>query len=121
MICLREYASKMRRADVGKCWPFDKDDAVISLPPISIPKFRWWVDELETARSLTATEGKQRAPKKRSIVELFAMSPQLEADEGEEDAGGGDRAVPETPTKREVRNKKEKLKVKKLANKKVST
>ncbi|XP_008803725.2 uncharacterized protein LOC103717205 [Phoenix dactylifera] len=89
-----------------------------SLPPISFRKFRWWFDELEATRSagekpdggavrglelertgaLPAEEGrqmrtpvkaKQRAPKKRSIVELFAVSPQIGAVEDEADGCDG--------------------------------
>lgn len=85
-----------------------------SLPPISFRKFRWWFDELEAERSVgekldgtaeelhlerarapaeegrqmrTPVKAKQRAPKKRSIVELFAVSPQIEAVEDETDGG----------------------------------
>ncbi|KAK9285742.1 hypothetical protein L1049_024942 [Liquidambar formosana] len=60
---IREYVSKMRTVDVVKCWPFGGDDseeevkpkeegAVVGLlPPITVPKFRWWSHELELLRS----------------------------------------------------------------------
>ncbi|XP_017698780.2 uncharacterized protein LOC108511379 [Phoenix dactylifera] len=105
-----------------------------SLPPISSRKFRWWFDELEAERSVglkpdgaaeelqlerarapaeegsrqmrTPVKAKQRAPKKRSIVELFAVSPQIEAaedetDDGDEEEGKGG-AVEDREREKEV-------------------
>ncbi|XP_073125139.1 uncharacterized protein [Henckelia pumila] len=111
---IREYASRMRSVDMVKSWPFDAfptERTVDSfLPPITVKKFSWWVDELEYSRSSMAidvgsskkkkkrVEGKGetslrgvedveesdmdvegvgvvKAPKKRSIVEIFAAAP----------------------------------------------
>ncbi|KAF8018083.1 hypothetical protein BT93_H3094 [Corymbia citriodora subsp. variegata] len=170
---IREYALKMRSEDIAKCWPFGGggggggDGAIARkvaeslLPPMSVPRFRWWSRELEIARStrddldapsrgagdahglvspaptsveeprgssgeptrseiitfdcpvcgvLTAAtvnavnahvdgclarqeekrqmkaKTKSRAPKKRSIVEIFAMSPQVQRVSGGEDS-----------------------------------
>ncbi|PKU80676.1 uncharacterized protein LOC110095328 isoform X1 [Dendrobium catenatum] len=115
---IREYAERMRRIDMGKCWPFGREVKVCSLPPISLRKFRWWADELESERgdgeaakvSLEEEDvcptparlggrAKQKVPKKRSIVEIFAVAPQIEAveedddgkDEEREDLGNGER------------------------------
>jgi len=98
-----------------------------SLPPISLPKFSWWANELEIARSLTLTKRKQRTGKKRSIVELFAVSPQIEPDGGgdNDDDDERDSMDRETLSKTESRMRKqkgknhEKLKIKKCAKKKV--
>ncbi|KAL3848701.1 hypothetical protein ACJIZ3_010583 [Penstemon smallii] len=101
--CIREFASRMRSVDVVKCWPFDEttnEESVKSLlPSIVIKKFTWWVAELEHLNSKSAqnTEnstkkkkkkkkkmGREKGiknkapPKKRSIVEIFAVAPQVE-------------------------------------------
>ncbi|KAM5579988.1 hypothetical protein ABKV19_009631 [Rosa sericea] len=59
--CIREYAAKMRTADVFKCCPFvddDHDDKVMSkeqaeslLPPITVTKFKLWSHELDRLKS----------------------------------------------------------------------
>ncbi|KAH0449773.1 hypothetical protein IEQ34_020465 [Dendrobium chrysotoxum] len=48
---IRDYAAKMRIVDLAKSWPFigEKDEKP-TLPPISICRFRWWTDELSSAR-----------------------------------------------------------------------
>lgn len=139
---IREYASKMRSVDIGKCWPFASDvtpEAVDTLlPPITITKFRWWSHELHLLRSNTtqhpsvsdtkprendekmvdmvcqvdahgderrrvkmAAKAKCRAPKKRSIVEIFAVAPQIHNlvvdDDLEEDSGEEEEEEEETP------------------------
>lgn len=103
--------------DVVKCWPFDGDgdgdgDESVLLPPMEVPKFRWWSHELELLRSVSAQhksshshqvesgkteksveerrqiKGKSRPPKKRSILEIFAVAPQIDSSadlEGGED------------------------------------
>ncbi|XP_057953395.1 uncharacterized protein LOC131147821 [Malania oleifera] len=59
---IREYASMMRRVDVEKSWPFSGGDSHHDhdlnpelmepfLPPITVPKFRWWAYELELVKS----------------------------------------------------------------------
>lgn len=113
---------------MAKSWPFagDVDEKLIEsvLPPITVTKFRWWLDELEAARqaeddargaeTLEATplgyrlcrgleapsissnltvhagnclssdkmkrraKSNSKAPKKRSIAEIFAVAPQIE-------------------------------------------
>lgn len=110
------------------CWPFDEtfsEETVKSLlPPITVKKFTWWLDELEYMHSesvktvnrsqnkkkkvlekgetslrnedqdveecdidaaegmeivkVKSVKGKMKAPKKRSIVEIFAVAPQVE-------------------------------------------
>ncbi|KAJ0964831.1 hypothetical protein J5N97_025969 [Dioscorea zingiberensis] len=89
----------MRSVEFGKCWPFDGSGEGRKLPPIELRKFRWWVDELEVVRKGEKKDGagneivedekrgrgKQRAPKKRSIVELFAAAPPVETVEEETD------------------------------------
>ena len=92
----------MRSVDFDKCWPFDSGSggaaAVKSLPQISVRKFRIWseeissipipekgkAEEIPSAVRTTPSKGKQRTPKKRSIVELFAVAPQIEAAEEED-------------------------------------
>nr|XP_010924694.1 uncharacterized protein LOC105047465 [Elaeis guineensis] len=133
---IREYTAKMRSVDFGKCWPFLGDgtregEMGRSLPPISFRRFRWWFDELEAERSAEGKhdgaaeelqlapveEGrqmrmpvkvKQRAPKRRSIVELFAVSPQIEAVEDDTDGGdekeGKGEAVQDGEREKEVGN-----------------
>ncbi|KAF7833538.1 uncharacterized protein G2W53_015871 [Senna tora] len=49
----------MRSVDVLKCWPFrttsssdvTREDLKSCLPPMTVPKFRWWSDELNAVRS----------------------------------------------------------------------
>ncbi|RWW23846.1 hypothetical protein BHE74_00037323 [Ensete ventricosum] len=41
----------MRSVDYNKCWPFAEERTGRSLPPIPTRRFRWWVDEMRTARS----------------------------------------------------------------------
>ncbi|TXG54172.1 hypothetical protein EZV62_019428 [Acer yangbiense] len=77
---IREYAAKMRSVDVVKCWPFDevnKDDMETLLPPITVTKFQWWSHELDLLRSTNDAGRKpmrSKAPKKRSIVDIFAAT-----------------------------------------------
>nr|POE52445.1 hypothetical protein CFP56_52716 [Quercus suber] len=185
---IREYTAKMRTVDVVKCWPFaksseinvadggdedkdkSKEDIKASLPPITVAKFRWWSQELQSVKSnqthhqLARIQGEQdgfptkesefgeensekavsevaeeklemvcpvcrvftaatvnavnahidsclaqaskeerrqmrkaKAPKKRSIAEIFAVAPQIEAvdvddddDDDDEDSSGGE-------------------------------
>nr|GMC72695.1 uncharacterized protein LOC109188287 [Ipomoea batatas] len=108
---IREYVSRMRSVDVVKCWPLDEEtreeDMRARLPPIAVKKFRWWFDELKSVRSGSGNEhsklveeveedidveieearagkGKAKAPKKRSIVEIFAVAPQVERVESDD-------------------------------------
>ncbi|KAJ8457787.1 hypothetical protein OPV22_030713 [Ensete ventricosum] len=48
---IRDYAARMRSVDYNKCWPFAEERTGRSLPPIPTRRFRWWVDEMRTARS----------------------------------------------------------------------
>ncbi|KAK8970051.1 hypothetical protein KSP40_PGU020657 [Platanthera guangdongensis] len=118
---IRGYAERMRSVDLGRCWPFGdgREDTTPPLPAIPVRRFRWWIDELDMLRSEAAAElvseaddlsppaqtlpageearrtgkGKQKALKKRSMVELFAAAPLIAGavDSSEEDceeAGG---------------------------------
>lgn len=98
---------------MGKCWPFACEGREVegrSLPPMSLRKFRWWADELESVgvndeavKVSFADEdacstpvrpggrGKLKVPKKRSIVELFAVAPQIETVEEDDDGEGEER------------------------------
>ncbi|KAL3333132.1 hypothetical protein AABB24_033282 [Solanum stoloniferum] len=100
---IREYTAKMRSVDVVKCWPFDestKEDHVRAmLPPITVKKFSWWLYVLEsedsddvvpvrrngTGRKVKCVKGKTRVQKKRSIVDIFAVAPQVERTDGDDD------------------------------------
>ncbi|XP_027774485.1 uncharacterized protein LOC107024152 isoform X2 [Solanum pennellii] len=100
---IREYVAKVRSVDVVKCWPFDestKEDHVKAmLPPITVKKFSWWLDVLEsedsddvvpvrrigTGRKVKCVKGKTRVQKKRSIVDIFAVAPQVERIDGDDD------------------------------------
>nr|XP_016441027.1 PREDICTED: uncharacterized protein LOC107766699 [Nicotiana tabacum] len=96
---IREYTAKMRSVDVVKCWPFDESTKDVHvramLPPIAVKKFSWWLDVLElsddnvdsdvipvtrirTARKTKAIKGKAKVQKKRSIIDIFAVAPQVE-------------------------------------------
>ncbi|KAH7657703.1 hypothetical protein IHE45_17G038800 [Dioscorea alata] len=99
---IREYVGKMRSVEFGKCWPFDEGGEDGRLPGMEVRRFRWWLDELGSVKEEEEKKdgdgneavvlgvedekrgrGKQRAPKKRSIVELFAAAPPIETvDEG---------------------------------------
>nr|XP_018684969.1 PREDICTED: uncharacterized protein LOC103993018 [Musa acuminata subsp. malaccensis] len=100
---IREYAAKMRSVDMEKCWPLGTSGGgERSLPPIPFRKYRWWSDELWAVRSAAAgglpalerdrsrAKAKLRAPKKRSVAELFAVAPQIERIEEETIGCGGD-------------------------------
>ncbi|KAF9620633.1 hypothetical protein IFM89_013659 [Coptis chinensis] len=136
---IREYTSNMRTKDVDKCWPFEGNPKELKkqlvedlLPPITTQKFKWWVNELESAKKvvldgksgfeipevvlgseevdvmncpvclsfsassvnalkvhvdacLAQTSRKERKvvkakqPKKRSIMEIFKVAPQVES------------------------------------------
>ncbi|KAF5732476.1 hypothetical protein HS088_TW17G00003 [Tripterygium wilfordii] len=107
---IRDYVSKMRAVDVGKCWPFSGDPEESILPPMAAPKFRWWSDhayplprhhldeeddpkpkldsQTQTTMGTATTTSrpqlrKRRRPlprptKKRSILDIFAVSPKIE-------------------------------------------
>ncbi|GJN06378.1 hypothetical protein PR202_ga24102 [Eleusine coracana subsp. coracana] len=54
------------------------------LPPMEVRLFRWWEDELAAVKASEAEDyyeaapGKGRAPKKRSISDLFAAAPPVD-------------------------------------------
>lgn len=91
----------MRSINVLKCWPFDEtiDEQTVKslLPPITVKKFTWWLDELDFTppqkskkKGETCSKAKLKAPKKRSIVEIFAVAPPVErvtSEEEEEEEG----------------------------------
>lgn len=80
------------------------------LPPMEARRFRWWADELAAAPPLPPrspspspspppppptkpsrrTLGKARAPKKRSISDLFAAAPPLALTSSDSGGGGND-------------------------------
>ncbi|BAB32990.1 hypothetical protein [Oryza sativa Japonica Group] len=80
------------------------------LPPMEARRFRWWADELAAAPPLPPrspspspspppppptkpsrrTLGKARAPKKRSISDLFAAAPPLALPSSDSGGGGND-------------------------------
>ncbi|KAJ9685906.1 hypothetical protein PVL29_015003 [Vitis rotundifolia] len=116
---IRDYVWRMRSVDVVKCWPFDGDgdgdgDESVLLPPMEVPKFRWWSHEVELLRSAAAqrksshihqvesqkpdksteerrhNKAKARPPKKRSILEIFAVAPQIDSSADLEVGDDGD-------------------------------
>uniref|UniRef100_A0A0E0BYS1 Uncharacterized protein n=1 Tax=Oryza meridionalis TaxID=40149 RepID=A0A0E0BYS1_9ORYZ len=111
---IREYTASIRGAagtEGRRLYGLSSGD----LPPMKARRFRWWADELAAAPPLPPrspspspspspppppptkpsrrTLGKARAPKKRSISDLFAAAPPLvlpSSDSGGGDGGGGD-------------------------------
>ncbi|PHT62361.1 hypothetical protein T459_33787 [Capsicum annuum] len=102
---IREYTAKMRSVDVVKCCPLDNDDVKAKLPPIEVKKFRWWRDVLVSDKDsddddvvvsvakigtaerkmIKSVKGKTRVQKKRSIADIFAVTPQVERIDDEEE------------------------------------
>ncbi|CAN4104444.1 unnamed protein product [Withania somnifera] len=101
---IREYTAKMRSVDVVKCWPLDDskdvDEVQAKLPPIVVKKFSWWRDVLDSedtdddmivplrrigTNGRKINKGKTRVQKKRSIVDIFAVAPQVERIDSEDD------------------------------------
>ncbi|KAL0906103.1 hypothetical protein M5K25_024567 [Dendrobium thyrsiflorum] len=74
---IRDYAAKMRIVDLAKSWPFigEKDEKP-TLPPISICRFRWWTDDLSSARyaadaaEIKAAEAEKTNEKPDEMIEL---------------------------------------------------
>ncbi|KAG2717546.1 hypothetical protein I3760_03G181200 [Carya illinoinensis] len=87
---IREYAAKMRTVDVGKCWPFGidpademkKEDIKLSLPPITVTKFRWWSNELQGRRKHDQIHG-GNANVRGEEVELRRNGSELDAERAE--------------------------------------
>lgn len=127
MFNFREYALGMRSINVAKSWPFgetiDEETVKSLLPPITVAKFTWWLDELECAHPESAqifantkknklqkgetfsSKAKLKSPKKRSIIEIFAVAPPVErlmSEDEENDENSLER-----------RRKKKKMKMKK--------
>ncbi|KAL5226796.1 hypothetical protein ABZP36_015061 [Zizania latifolia] len=98
---IRGYAASLRdgAAAEGRR-PFGVED----LPPMEAPRFRWWADELATAVTAGAprptpqlsrrAQAKAKAPKKRSMSDLFAAAPPLTLTPPA-DASGGNEATEE--------------------------
>ncbi|KAM3395809.1 hypothetical protein P3S68_004815 [Capsicum galapagoense] len=103
---IREYTAKMRSVDVVKCCPLDNDDVKANkLPTIEVKKFRWWRDVLGSDKGfddddfvvpvakigtaerkmIKSVKGKTRVQKKRSIADIFAVTPQVERIDGDEE------------------------------------
>ncbi|KAK2662710.1 hypothetical protein Ddye_001284 [Dipteronia dyeriana] len=124
---IREYAAKMRSVDVVKCWPFDevnKEDMETLLPPITVTKFRWWSHELDLLRSTNdaqtkpmrlAIKSKSKAPKKRSIVDIFAAIDHVHQQLPNSTNVDFHFKIPKK-SKRNIVNKNNKLKNKSLKN-----
>lgn len=93
----REYTRNIRSVELRKCWPFSGDitgDLIHSLlPPITVPKFRWWSHELTSLLTKSPVsvdddsdpsfrrkaKAKSKQPcKKRSIVEICAAAPTIQ-------------------------------------------
>lgn len=83
----REYTRNLRSVEVRKCWPFSGDvtgELIQSLlPPITVPKFRWWSHELASLLTKSPVtpddsdpafrrkaKAKSRPCKKRSVAEI---------------------------------------------------
>ncbi|KAL8510734.1 hypothetical protein ACS0TY_017523 [Phlomoides rotata] len=125
---IREYASRMRSINVVNCWPFDEalDEETVKslLPPITVKKFTWWLDELEHThpespqksgkKRETSSKAKLKAPKKRSIVEIFAVAPPVERvttdEEEEDDEFNEESSFEKDPSFKEKRKKMKRMK-----------
>ncbi|GAV65154.1 hypothetical protein CFOL_v3_08669 [Cephalotus follicularis] len=162
---IREYTAKMRSVNVAKCWPFsghdNTDDEItkerveVLLPPITVPRFRWWSHELNNkeddaekefqgteedersrpvcmgfasatvsahfdsssreesrqGRVVSSSKARSRTPKKRSIVEIFAVAPQIESvveDDDDDDVDGSEGEEDETLNLIKIDKKKKK-------------
>ncbi|XP_062216784.1 uncharacterized protein LOC133916884 [Phragmites australis] len=82
---IRGYAESMRGTAAAELGPFGF--TVKDLPPMEVRLFRWWENELAAVKAAEADEeeealGKGRAPKKRSISDLFAAAPPVDASDG---------------------------------------
>ncbi|TVU22767.1 hypothetical protein EJB05_32485 [Eragrostis curvula] len=79
---IRAYAESMRATTAADFGPFAF--AVRDLPPMEVRQFRWWEDELAAIKASEEEEeegaapGRGRAPKKRSISDLFAAAPPVD-------------------------------------------
>ncbi|XP_060187923.1 uncharacterized protein LOC132617064 isoform X2 [Lycium barbarum] len=125
---IREFTAKMRSVDVVKCWPFDdstnEDHMRAILPPITVKKFNWWLDVVDSSK-IKSVKGKTRVQKKRSIVDIFAVAPQVERLDGDDDYYDDDEEDDEDNNhdisnegKNDIRNRKSKRKTKKKKKKK---
>ncbi|XP_062195768.1 uncharacterized protein LOC133898943 isoform X2 [Phragmites australis] len=84
---IRAYAESLRGTAAADLGPFGF--AAKDLPPMEVRVFRWWEDELAAVKAAEADEdededeeaapGKGRAPKKRSISDLFAAATPVDA------------------------------------------
>ncbi|CAD6240340.1 unnamed protein product [Miscanthus lutarioriparius] len=86
---IRGYAESLRRTGAAELGPFSS--ATKELAPLEVRAFRWWEDELASIKAAEAEKGavagvdeeeeeeeasgNGRAPKKRSITDLFAEAP----------------------------------------------
>ncbi|KAK3159803.1 hypothetical protein QOZ80_1BG0051280 [Eleusine coracana subsp. coracana] len=96
---IRAYAESMRDRTAAELGPFAF--AAKDLPPMEVRLFRWWEDELAAVKASEAEDyyeaapGKGRAPKKRSISDLFAAAPPVDpsGSSGVERAGEDDEVL----------------------------
>ncbi|CAD6233440.1 unnamed protein product [Miscanthus lutarioriparius] len=92
---IRGYAESLRRTGAAELGPFSS--ATKELAPLEVRAFRWWEDELASIKAAEAEKeavagvdeeeeeeasGNGRAPKKRSITDLFAEAPAVGAGSG---------------------------------------
>ncbi|OEL33933.1 hypothetical protein BAE44_0005051, partial [Dichanthelium oligosanthes] len=85
----RRFAESIRGTPAADLGPLDL--AAADLPPMEVRLFRWWEDELAAIKAAEATPvaevdeeeeeapGNGRTPKKRSITDLFAAAPAVDA------------------------------------------
>jgi hypothetical protein len=82
LLSFRAYTESMRERTAAELGPLAL--AVRDLPPMEVKHFRWWEDELVAIKASEADDeeeappGKGRAPKKRSISDLFAAAPPVD-------------------------------------------
>jgi hypothetical protein len=82
LLSCRAYTESMRQRTAAELGPLAI--AARDLPPMEVKHFRWWEDELAFIKASEADDeeeaapGKGRAPKKRSISDLFAAAPPVD-------------------------------------------
>lgn len=115
-----QYTARIRSFDLEKCWPFSEEDENKSLPQMAWRRHKWWTSELKDVDDELDDDDEFEVPgtttKKRSIVELFAIAPQI-AGRGEQEHNEKDAGAIVDVTKRKRRrynnnNNKMKMKMK---------
>lgn len=123
-----QYTARIRSVDSEKCWPFSELEENKSLPQMTWRRHKWWSSELDSV-GLVSPELKGvgeeldddddevgvpgTTPKKRSIVELFAIAPQIagrgEEEEDEEDSEKDAGLIKDATKRKSSRRKKKKM------------